>query len=65
MADQILGAVGGTLSVIGWTLLNTYCGVILGDFKTNHPDCYSIADMSGVLGGKIFQEIVGIIFIIA
>ncbi|KAF4630768.1 hypothetical protein G7Y89_g7367 [Cudoniella acicularis] len=45
-----LGAVGGTLSVIGWALLNTYCGVILGDFRNNHKNCHSIADISGVLG---------------
>ncbi|RDW67535.1 hypothetical protein BP6252_08931 [Coleophoma cylindrospora] len=60
-----LGAVGGTLSVVGWTLLNTYCGVILGDFRNNHKNCHSIADMSGVMGGKIVQELVGVIFIIA
>jgi len=62
---EFLGVVGGTLSVIGWTLLNTYCGVVLGDFRNNHKNCHNIADMSGVIGGKVFQETVGVIFVIA
>jgi len=31
---ELSGAVGGPLSIIGWTLLNTYCGVVLGDLGT-------------------------------
>lgn len=30
-----LGAVGGALSVIGWGALNTYTGVIQGDFRVS------------------------------
>lgn len=43
-----LGAVGGTLSVIGWGLLNTWAAVIQGDFRNNHRGCHGIADMAEV-----------------
>jgi hypothetical protein len=43
-----LGAVGGTLSVVGWGLLNTWAAVIQGDFRNNHRGCHGIADMAEV-----------------
>lgn len=43
-----LGAVGGTLSVIGWGLLNTWAAMIQGDFRNNHRGCHGIADMAEV-----------------
>ncbi|KAL2216530.1 putative N amino acid transport system protein [Thermoascus aurantiacus ATCC 26904] len=58
-----LGAVGGALSVIGWGALNTYIAIIQGDFRNNHPKCYSIADMAQILGGVALRELVGFLFI--
>ncbi|PSS22273.1 hypothetical protein M430DRAFT_49421 [Amorphotheca resinae ATCC 22711] len=60
-----LGAVGGSLSVVGWGLLTTYTAVIQGDYRNRHPSCHSIADMAGVLGGVVLREIVGVLFLIA
>jgi hypothetical protein len=60
-----LGAVGGTLSVVGWGLLNTWAAVIQGDFRNNHRGCHGIADMAEVVGGPVVREITGALFIVA
>lgn len=60
-----LGAVGGALSVLGWSALNTYTAMIQGDFRNSHPGCHSIADMANVVGGVWVKEICGALFIIA
>jgi hypothetical protein len=60
-----LGALGGSLSVIGWGALNTYTAIIQGDYRNRHPSCHSIADMGGVLGGVLLRELVGALFLIA
>lgn len=60
-----LGAVGGSLSVIGWGLLNTYTAIIQGNFRNRHAHCHSIADMAKVVGGVPFREFIGGLFIIA
>ncbi|QDS70395.1 hypothetical protein FKW77_009309 [Venturia effusa] len=61
-----LGAVGGSLSVIGWGALNTYTAILQGNFRNRHAPCHSIADMAGAAGGGIIgKEIVGLLFIVA
>lgn len=59
----------GTLSIIGWGLLNTYMGVILGNFRMKHPSCHSIADMAFIVGGprfgKVLKELAGALFLLA
>ncbi|KAE9380759.1 putative N amino acid transport system protein [Stipitochalara longipes BDJ] len=60
-----LGALGGALSVIGWGLLNTYLGIVQGNFRNSHPGCHSIADMAEVLGGTVLKELVGALFLVA
>ncbi len=60
-----LGAVGGSLNVIGWGAFNTYIGVVLGDFREKHPHCHSIADMANVVGGPFARELTGFLFIFA
>lgn len=62
--DQ-LGAVGGSLAILAFGLFNTYCFIIFGDFRNRHPGCHSVADMAGVVGGRITKETAGILFIIA
>ena len=54
-----LGAVGGSLSVLGWGMLNTWTAMIQGDFRNNHPRCHSIADMAEEVGGWLSKEIAG------
>ncbi|RFU24876.1 hypothetical protein B7463_g11458, partial [Scytalidium lignicola] len=60
-----LGAVGGSLSVIGWGLVNTYSAIVLGNFRNSHPGCHSVADMAQLVGGVFFREFTGAMFIIA
>ncbi|TLD23557.1 neutral amino acid permease [Venturia nashicola] len=61
-----LGAVGGSLSVIGWGALNTYTAILQGNFRNRHAHCHSIADMAGAAGGGVIgREIVGFMFIAA
>lgn len=60
-----LGAVGGSLSIIGWGLLNTYTAIVQGNFRNNHAHCHSIADMAKVIGGVSLREVVGFLFIVA
>ncbi|KPI38313.1 N amino acid transport system protein [Cyphellophora attinorum] len=60
-----LGAVGGALSIVGWQSLNTYTSVILGDFRNRHPECHTLADMCGMLFGRIGREFVGVQILVA
>ncbi|TQB71878.1 hypothetical protein MPDQ_007252 [Monascus purpureus] len=60
-----LGAVGGSISIVAWGAFNTYCFVIMGNFRSRHPHCHSVADMAEVVGGVIAKEITGLLFIIA
>ncbi|KAK6853035.1 Amino acid transporter- transmembrane [Apiospora arundinis] len=60
-----LGAVGGTLSLVAWQAVNTYCAIIQGNFRNRHPECHSIVDMAQTLGGFWLKELVGFIFLIA
>ncbi|KAJ6155536.1 hypothetical protein N7470_006102 [Penicillium chermesinum] len=60
-----LGAFPGAVNVIGWTLLNTYCAIVQGNFRNAYPGCHSIADMAQVVGGPILKEVVGVLFTIS
>ncbi|KAK7958527.1 transmembrane amino acid transporter protein-domain-containing protein [Apiospora saccharicola] len=60
-----LGAVGGTLSLVAWQAVNTYCAIVQGNFRNRHPECHSIVDMAHTLGGSWLKELVGFIFLIA
>jgi hypothetical protein len=60
-----LGAVPGSLSVLGWGALNTYFAIVQGNFRSTHAHCHSIADMAHVVGGPIAREICGFLFIVA
>ncbi|KAL4948747.1 transmembrane amino acid transporter protein-domain-containing protein [Aspergillus filifer] len=60
-----LGAVGGGISIVAWGAFNTYCFVILGNFRNRHSHCHSVADMAEVAGGVVAKEATGLLFIIA
>ncbi|RAH67116.1 putative amino acid transporter [Aspergillus aculeatinus CBS 121060] len=60
-----LGSVGGCVLIVGFTALNTYTGVILGEFRNKHPECHMLADMMGLLWGRTGREIVGVQIVIA
>ncbi|RAH47862.1 putative neutral amino acid permease [Aspergillus brunneoviolaceus CBS 621.78] len=58
-----LGAVPGALNVLGWCALNTYGALVLGDFRERYPQCHTVADMAQLMGGPIFREVVGFLFV--
>jgi hypothetical protein len=58
-AMYTLGALPGAINVLGWQFLNTWCALILGQFRQNHAGCHSIADMGALVGGKVVKEITG------
>ncbi|KAJ5775297.1 uncharacterized protein N7511_000308 [Penicillium nucicola] len=60
-----LGAFPGAVSVVGWTLLNTYCAIVQGNFRNAYPGCHSIADMAHLVGGPIVKELVGFLFTVS
>ena len=60
-----LGALPGAINVLGWQFLNTWCALVQGQFKANHPGCHSIADMGQLVGGRIVKEITGVLFLVA
>lgn len=60
-----LGAFPGAINVVGWTLLNTYCAIVQGNFRNRYPGCHSIADMAQVVGGSLVKELVGFLFTVS
>ncbi|KAI1764158.1 amino acid transporter [Hypoxylon sp. FL1150] len=60
-----LGALGGALSVVGWSFMNTYTAMIQGDFKTHHPECHTLADMGYTVGGAWLKELIGVLYLVA
>jgi carbon starvation protein CstA len=61
----VLGALPGAINVLGWQALNTWCALVQGQFKANHPSCHSIADMGQLVGGRVVKEITGVLFLVA
>ncbi|KAL6692404.1 neutral amino acid transporter-like protein [Trichoderma pleuroticola] len=61
----VLGAFPGAVNVVAWTMLNTYCAIIQGNFRNSHPRCHSIADMAQLVGGPLLREVVSILFLLA
>ena len=64
-AMYTLGAAPGALVVVGWGFINTYAGVVQGNFRNRHPMCHSVADMANVVGGRALREVAGACFIIS
>jgi hypothetical protein len=64
-AMYTLGAFPGAINVLGWQGLNTWCALVQGQFRNNHPGCHSIADMGQLVGGRIVKEITGVLFLVA
>ncbi|KAH0393089.1 hypothetical protein KCU89_g12779, partial [Aureobasidium melanogenum] len=64
-AMAALGSVGGSLSLIGFTGLNIYTALVLGDYRLEHTQCHMLADMMGNIWGRVGRELVGIQIIIA
>lgn len=63
-ALNALGAVPGSINILAFMALNTYCGVIFGNFRANHPGCHAIGDMAQVVGGKWLGDTISVLFLI-
>ncbi|KAL4778725.1 transmembrane amino acid transporter protein-domain-containing protein [Aspergillus varians] len=59
-----LGAVGGSLSVLGWTAWNHYGAIVMYNFRQAHGRCHSTADMAQIIAGRAGKEIVGVLFVL-
>ena len=64
-AMYALGALPGALEILAWAALNTYCFILLGDFRERHPSCHSVADMAYIVGGIVNKEVMGMLFVLA
>lgn len=60
-----LGALPGSINILAWGLINTYCAIVIGNFRNNHAGCHSVADMAHVIGGVWLKEVVGVFFMAA
>lgn len=74
-----VGAVPGTMLVVGWGAFNTYASFLLGAFRLRHPGMHvsflsrqyttllirqGLQDMAYLAGGPIYREIVGILYVV-
>ncbi|KAH0334441.1 amino acid transporter, partial [Aureobasidium melanogenum] len=64
-AMAALGSVGGSLSLVGFTALNIYTALVLGDYRLKHTQCHMLADMMVNIWGRIGRELVGVQIIVA
>lgn len=53
---QAVGIVPGIILIIVIEFIVTWSAVVLGDFKLNHRDAYSMADVGRVLAGRPGEE---------
>jgi hypothetical protein len=60
----VLGALPGSLVIVGYAFLNTYNGVLFGDFKLRHPGIYDVKDVAYVVGGPVLREIMSALYMI-
>ncbi|KAK1925999.1 transmembrane amino acid transporter protein-domain-containing protein [Papiliotrema laurentii] len=59
-----VGALPGALLVIGWGAFNTYGGFLLGAFRLRHPGMHGLQDMAYLVGGPIYREVVGVLYVV-
>ncbi|KAH7399174.1 transmembrane amino acid transporter protein-domain-containing protein [Phaeosphaeria sp. MPI-PUGE-AT-0046c] len=64
-AMAVLGAVGGAISVIAWTALNTYTAVLVGEARSRRHNCHTLADLMGTLWGRWGRDLITVQLVIA
>ncbi|CAD6581156.1 MAG: hypothetical protein CYPHOPRED_001500 [Cyphobasidiales sp. Tagirdzhanova-0007] len=62
-----LGAVGGSIVVVAWGIINTQLAITMGDFQQKHQSVHTIADAAGIIGNKwnvaiLMREVVGVMY---
>ena len=63
-AFDALGLIPGVLCLIGIGGAITWGNHVVGVFKRNHPEVYSIVDVGEKLGGKIGKEFMSVAFML-
>ncbi|KAL3485510.1 transmembrane amino acid transporter protein-domain-containing protein [Aspergillus germanicus] len=61
-AFDTLGIVPGVLCLLGIACIITWSNYVIGTFKLNHPEVYSIDDVGGLLFGAIGRRVLAVIF---
>lgn len=59
-----LGALPGALLIVAWGAFNTYATVCYGAYRNRHPGIHTVVDMADRVGGVVFRELAGALFII-
>ncbi|KIR32105.1 hypothetical protein I352_05335 [Cryptococcus deuterogattii MMRL2647] len=60
-----LGAVGGAICILCFQAMNTYCGILYGRFRMNHPGVHGITDVAYIVGGRWFSEFIAVLYTFA
>lgn len=53
---QAVGIVPGIILIVVIELIVTWSAFVLGSFKLNHRECYSLADVGRILAGRWGEE---------
>ncbi|KAL4942659.1 hypothetical protein BDV06DRAFT_211630 [Aspergillus oleicola] len=61
-AFDTLGIVPGVLCLVGIAGIITWSNYVIGTFKLNHPEVYSIDDVGALLFGNIGRGILAVVF---
>jgi hypothetical protein len=63
-AFDTLGLIPGVLCLLGVGAVITWGNHVVGSFKRNHPEVYSIVDVGEKLGGKVGKEFMSVAFML-
>jgi amino acid permease len=63
-AFDALGLIPGILTLLGIGATITWSNYIVGVFKRNHPEVYSVVDVGEIIGGKIGKEFMAVAFLL-
>ncbi|KAL1412422.1 hypothetical protein Q8F55_000167 [Vanrija albida] len=59
-----VGLIPGYILLVSICALMTYTVMVIGPFKRNHPECYSVADALFLIWGKVGREIMSVQFVL-
>lgn len=58
-AFDALGMIPGIICLLVIACITTWSDYVVGVFKKRHPEIYSIADVGGLLFGRVGREVLG------
>lgn len=63
-AFDALGLIPGVICLLCIAGIITWGNHVVGTFKRNHPEVYSIVDVGEKIGGKVGKEVVMVLFML-